>query len=192
MLMTKKAKNGFTLIELMVAISIFASVAVIATGAVLTANMVNKQAQAIKVVMDNLAFALDSMTIKLKSGGNYACFDSNNSSTPSYPSGNPPCPNGNYAIAFQNADNDKIKFIYRFNSIDQDLEVAQSDSGGNMPNSFTRITAKEIVLSNVKFYVVNNGMADKEPRVLISLSGKAQIGHQSSDFAVETTISDRR
>ena len=71
--MKRKTKSGFTLIEIMVAVSIFAIVAVITTGALVTALDVNRKAQAIKIAMDNVSFAMDSMVFNLRDGANYGC-----------------------------------------------------------------------------------------------------------------------
>ena len=189
-------KRGFTLIELMVAVSIFAAVAVIATGAVLSANSASKRAQAIKLSMDNLSFALDSMTLKLKKGGGYYCQDDPFSSAlPIFPSAEfRDCPIGGEAIAFRLDDG--TKYIYQVNQ--ERLEFSQSDQGNsNTMLPFVKITADELSIQNAKFYVAGNGTnssgaTDLQPRVLISIYGVAQIGHETTNFSVQTTVSDRR
>lgn len=194
--------RGFTLIELMVAISIFATVAVIATGAVITANNINQKAQAIKQAMDNLNFALDSMTLKLKSGGAYYCNPATpaDASAPIYPSDSDSrdCTSApGTAIAFKLADdpgpNNPRKFIYRLRVVAGrgQLEVSKGPDLGVM-SSFTPITNDQIDLKSLQFYVAGNNSPDLQPRVLISLYGTATVGRQSSNFAIQTTVSDRR
>lgn len=187
-------KSGFTLVELMVAVSIFTTVAVIATGAALSANQLNQKAQAIKLVMDNLNFALDSMTLKMKKGGGYYC-DSAGSfgDPPNYPSssGGQQCLNGGTAIAFFLDDNptNPTRYIYRFT--DGRLQFSQNNLSGSM-TPFTSITTSEITILGGKFYVYDIDQPDKQPRILVSIYGRAQTGRESSDFAVETAVSDRR
>ncbi len=69
-------KSGFTLVEIMVAVSIFAVVAVIATGALITASDINKKAQAIKLAVDNVNFALNKMAFEVRNGNTYGCANS--------------------------------------------------------------------------------------------------------------------
>lgn len=213
---TNMLKQGFTLIELMVAVSIFATVAVIATGAVLTANNINQKVQAIKLAMDNLNFALDSMTIKLKHGGAYDCIPdpqpfSDASPSYTYDSIDPNCPNGDVALAFVLADPDpnppssgtlRDTFIYRFHSNQLQVSKGTTPVQGVTASMgpFVALTMAPPVLTlqtgnpGSKFYVVGNNSTDpgQKPRVLISMYGTATVGHQSNDFAIETTVSDRR
>ncbi len=63
--------KGFTLIELMVAIGLFASVMTIAASAYLIMIHISQRAQAIATGIDNVSFALGSMTRNIRSGSNY-------------------------------------------------------------------------------------------------------------------------
>lgn len=65
------SKKGFSLIELMVAVSIFAIVMVISMGAILTVVNGNKKNQNMQVAINNLNFAVESMTRSIKTGYNY-------------------------------------------------------------------------------------------------------------------------
>lgn len=190
----KNLLTGFTLIEIMVAVSIFATVAVIAIGAVLSANDINKKAQAIKTVMDNLNFALDSMTLKLKQGGGYYCAAADDfDDSPSYPADvdSRDCSGGDTAIAFRLAtgESDLPLFIYRFQ--DGKLQVSTGNEGSTM-SPFIPVVADEIEIESGRFYVAGNNSTDSQPRVVISMQGQATVGRQSSDFAIQTTVSDRR
>lgn len=197
--------RGFTLIELMVSVSIFATVAVIATGAVLTANNINKQAQAIKQTMDNLNFALDSMVLKLKKGGGYYC-NSPISDPPVYPTSpsSSDCPGGGTSLAFKLADTDSSNsrsvFMYRLSGGSlQEARGQESDTGAITMSGFTSLTSSAITINDLKFFVLGNceggnpcDATASQPRVLISISGVATAGKQTSTFAVQTTVSDRR
>ncbi|MEN9647627.1 MAG: hypothetical protein RLY57_431 [Candidatus Parcubacteria bacterium] len=69
------SKKGFSLIELMVAVSIFAIVMVISMGAILTVVNGNKKNQTMQVAINNLNFAVESMTRSIKTGYNYSIGD---------------------------------------------------------------------------------------------------------------------
>ena len=66
-------EGGFTLIELMVSISIFLIVMVICLGAVLAIVDGNKKAQSINSVSNNLNSAIESMVRDIKTGFGYSC-----------------------------------------------------------------------------------------------------------------------
>lgn len=65
--------KGFTLIELMVSVSIFSVVMLIVIGALITLNNANQKAQAIRAVVDNLNFAMEDVTRNVRTGGGYKC-----------------------------------------------------------------------------------------------------------------------
>lgn len=66
-------KKGFTLVELMVSLSIFSIVMVISTGTLLIMIDINAKAQALYTSTTNLSFALDSMTREIRTGYHYYC-----------------------------------------------------------------------------------------------------------------------
>ncbi len=73
MMHTKIQRNkGFTLIELMVSVTIFAIVMVISMGAILTVVNGNKKNQTMQVAINNLNFAVESMTRSIKTGYDYS------------------------------------------------------------------------------------------------------------------------
>lgn len=71
------AQSGFSLIEMIVALAVFASVVTIAIGALLILITTNQQLQAKQGVMTNLSFALDSMTREIRTGSHYFCGSGN-------------------------------------------------------------------------------------------------------------------
>src|SRR5680860_1604453 len=79
--MTKRLNNkksGFTLIEIMVAVSIFVIVAFIVTSTLLVILDASRRANKIRLIVDNINFSLDSMSFKIKFGKNYTLNTSNN------------------------------------------------------------------------------------------------------------------
>ncbi|MHB1163406.1 MAG: prepilin-type N-terminal cleavage/methylation domain-containing protein [Minisyncoccota bacterium] len=63
--------RGYTLIELIVAVGLFALVMLLASGAYLVVIGVSRQAQGISTGIDNLSFALESMTRDIRTGSQY-------------------------------------------------------------------------------------------------------------------------
>lgn len=65
--------KGFTLVELIVAIGLFSVVMTLSAGAYLIMINANRNAQAITTGINNLSFALDSMSRNIRTGTNYQC-----------------------------------------------------------------------------------------------------------------------
>jgi len=65
--------KGFTLIEMVVAIAIFTAVALVAVGALLKVMDANQKAQTLKSAINNMNFAMDSITREMRVGTNYYC-----------------------------------------------------------------------------------------------------------------------
>ena len=66
-------KTGFTLIEVMIAITLFSAIMILGTGAVLNSSSVHKKTQTMRAVMDNLNFVMEDMSRNLRLGSDYVC-----------------------------------------------------------------------------------------------------------------------
>ncbi|OGF74441.1 hypothetical protein A3J56_00390 [Candidatus Giovannonibacteria bacterium RIFCSPHIGHO2_02_FULL_46_20] len=99
--------RGFTLIEMTVAVGVFAILASLSVGSLLMLTSAQKKAATLQSVQDNLRFALEVMTKDARFGDQYYC--SNDPEDPSFPlpfqlgDANPPtdCINGGQLIAFK-------------------------------------------------------------------------------------------
>lgn len=72
----KKNQSGFTLIEMLVAVAIFVIVAIVVTGALMVVIQSYRKAQTAKLVIDNLNFVMDQITLDLREGAEYRGFNS--------------------------------------------------------------------------------------------------------------------
>src|SRR3989344_6877449 len=68
-----KYNAGFTLIEIMVSVSVFAVVVIIAVGALISINDANRKVQSMRALMYNLNFALENISRTLRTGSSYHC-----------------------------------------------------------------------------------------------------------------------
>ena len=66
-------KRAFSLIEIMVAVAIFSVVMLVAVGSLIALIDANRKAQAIKSVMNNLNFAVESMVRNARVGTDFHC-----------------------------------------------------------------------------------------------------------------------
>ena len=186
-------QNGFTLIELMVSVSIFAIVMTIAAGSLVSILDVNRKSQAIESVMNNLNFAIESMSRTMMFGSYYDCGD-NSILTPSdiktatlLECTSPP----KTAVTFLHNDGTKV-LTYKYDEIDSgnhtgQIEVNTRDDSGN-DSGFVGVTSREIKITDLKFYVVR--AANSQPRVFVTVNGYADVTNkgQKSYFNLQTTI----
>ncbi len=184
--MTVQTK-GFTLVELVVAIALFAFVAVGAISAMIAVVDGNKKARALVGATDALGFALESMTRELRVGSNYSC------------DGGGDCPPGGGGpgseIAFTTSEGSVM--VYRLNT--GRLERCGS-TGIDCPDptnaaNYVAMTGSNITITDFDVYVQGSAPspADSEqPRATLVISGTAgnNPGIDSS-FTIQTTVTQR-
>jgi prepilin-type N-terminal cleavage/methylation domain-containing protein len=190
-LLNKRKRNptrGFSLVEMMVAVALFAVVMTISVGSLLSLVNADKKAQALKSVMNNLNFALENMSRNMRVGTSYHC--STSASVPADTTTPNDCINGGVLVAFEGHAGDPAdssdQIIYRFTS----GRIEKSENGGG---SFIAITAPEVTINEMKFYVTGTTAGDTEqPRIVMTISGSAGIKDATeTSFNLQTTISQR-
>ena len=179
--------RGFTLVELMVSVSVFVIVMVISMGSILSIFDANKKSQTLRTVMDNLNFSLEAMTRTIRFGTNYYCGDS---SFP--PSGVSDCSGNNpsSAIVVKSAEGIWVKYkldngrIKRYMSTDL-------DSNGYY------VTSSDVTITSLKYWVYGStpfavGSDTAQPQAIITIGGYAgQKATTKSSFSLQTTVSQR-
>ena len=65
--------RGYTLIELIVAVGLFSFVMTLVSGAYFLMIGINRQAQSIATGINNLSFALETMSRTIRTGYDYDC-----------------------------------------------------------------------------------------------------------------------
>lgn len=68
-----KNKSGFTLLEMIVAVGVFAALASLSIGSLLMLTGAQKKAASLQSVQDNLRFALEAMSKDIRFGDQYYC-----------------------------------------------------------------------------------------------------------------------
>src|SRR3989338_2009574 len=75
----KNLNAGYTIIEMMVAISVFLVVVMSVMNALLNANVIHNKSEDMRSVLDNLSFIMEDMSRNLRTGSNYRCFSGEDS-----------------------------------------------------------------------------------------------------------------
>lgn len=179
---------GFTLVEMMVAVSIFLLVVTTGIGGLLTMFTTYQDSQGRRMVNDSLAASIDQLAREIRTGYNYHCFDSSPGGSLTNPQD---CPDGATGLAFESAEGDPGRdddqIIYRFNETSGVLE--RSDSSGA---SFLPLTSPALEIDTFRFFVSGADSGDmRQPLVTVLIAGTHQSQSGSQPFSVQTSISQR-
>ena len=68
-----KKESGYTILETMIAISLFIVIVMAGMGALLNANLLSKKSQSMRSILDNLSFVMEDMGRNMRTGSNYDC-----------------------------------------------------------------------------------------------------------------------
>ncbi len=189
-------KLGFTLIEMLVALSLFTIVVTITVGAFLSMIGASKGVQGEQSVMTTLTFVLDSMTREIRTGTNYYC------GTRSYLAGNilstssvNNCSGGNEGISFmesgssvtRNATSRRIAYYFD-TSATPDTLMRKVGSGAAQS-----VVSDGITVTKAEFFVtgttrLNAGTDINQPSVTIVLEAIDETGATTT---LQTTVTQR-
>ena len=197
----KKRSRGFTLIELMISMTIFSVLITIGLGAVLNIMRAHTMSQNMRSAMDNLNFIMEDMSRNMRLGTNFHCFDVGGhvSDTDTGLDGfGVPIPrdcsfssNGvNNKIVFSGVSGQTISYIITPPS-DGTIQIEKKVGSG----SWQVLTPTAITINYFKsgFVVVGAPQGDGlQPVVNITLSGSVLYqGVNKSDFSIQTTVASR-
>ncbi len=172
----RNTDKGFTLIELMTALSIFAVVMTISMGSILGIFDANRKSRSLKSVMSNLNIAIESMSRDIRFGTNYHCGSSGAVTSPQ------DCTSGGTFISFSSSSDEQV--TYRLSGTSLERRVDTGD--------FVAMTAPEVFIDSLTFYVYGTGTGNLlQPRAFISLKAHAGTGRGRSDLVIQTLMTQR-
>lgn len=165
---SRKSGKGYTLIELMIAIGLFSIIMMLASGAYLMMIGLNRQAQSISTGIDNLSFALESMTRNIRTGSDYSCGASGGD-----------CVDGDTSFSFKNQKGETVVYKLSGTALQQVVEGTQS-----------LLTEPSVIITSLIFYAFGTEPAPgdyRQARVTISVSGTISSGPTTNQsFTIET------
>lgn len=180
------SEKGFSLIELMVAVALFAIIMMVAVGALLALVDANRKARALESIMNNLNISLDSMVRSMRMGTEFAC---GTASIPDPVSG-ANCPAGNTTFSFapfgSDPDIQGERWVYTFSN----GRLYRSKAGGV---GAVAVTAPEVTIEDMQFYVIGTVRRDTtQPKVVIVVKGTAGVTTKTqSTFYIQATAVQR-
>lgn len=188
---TKNTIRGFTLIEVLVSLSIFTIVVTIAVSTLLVLIDANTRAQNTQSIMTNLSFALDSMTREIRTGSDYYC--RSDGFLPDDGTAKRNC-DGETRLTFNEGGNSltegtgssRIGYRLQNNRLQRRL-------GLNTGAGWKDVTSPDIIIDELRFYVTGSQRNDNlTPTVTVYLKGA--VGDEintRSEFVIQTTITQQ-
>ncbi len=151
-------KRGYTLVELIVSVGLFALVMTLAAGAYLLMIGINHQVQGIATGINNLSFALEDMTRSIRTGTGYS------SATGS-------------SFSFTDANGQLVTY-----------SIASSAIRETKSNVTSSLTDPSVTITSLMFYPVGTTRGDAEQsRVTMIVSGTVSSGPgRTEPFTVQT------
>jgi len=196
--------KGFSTIEMMVAVALFAMVMLMSAAAMVTLVNANQKARSVKTAVDNLNFVVETISRSLRVGSHYYCQPTTNSSGIVINHNTQNCPidlnnsnSGGTYMGFSDR-NGKLVF-YRYNGSCIQRKVTNVDWVSAAPyvddlnSGYDCITPADITITRFRFYVYNTGIASpKQPFVTLVISGT--VGAKQStqtNFNLMTSVTQR-
>ncbi len=178
----QKSIKGFTLVELMVSTAIFMVVMLAAMGALFISSNSAKKSQALRSAMDNVNFAMDSMSRTLRTGTIYDCDSSGSGINVSSITPND-CPNGGSALGFVDAGGANTVYVLTGTTLQKYVSSTAS---------YTAMTSPDIKITDLRFFVNGSSPTDTvQPSVYILMKGTVTVDSQTTTFALQTLASQR-
>ncbi len=205
-----RPQQGFTLVELMIAMTIFTVLVTIGIGSVLSALNQHYVTSNIRSIVDSLNYTVEDMSRNLVTASEIRCVTSSNdfpypgyivtgtdTSSPAtndvIPASCPTAPYSTNKIIFKSVDGTNVTY------------VITPPSADNNPNSVLKligdtgtaqvITPPEVTIDFTKsgFTVIGAESGDGlQPRVTIRLAGTITYKAITSPFSIETTVTSRQ
>ena len=187
--------RAFTLVELMVSLTVFSIVMLISTSTLLIMIDANAKAQALYSASTNLSFALDSITREIRMGYGYHCSEAVGDAYQGVATDASDCSSGGRYIAFSREwDNERIAYrLYEDNNGVGRIEMKADSTGGWLPITSDDIDVDtfEIIVANTDTYNDNEDV--QQPFVDIMIQGKTTNGlDQATEFNIQSHIVQRR
>ncbi len=179
----KKENSGFTLIELMVSTSIFVIVMMASIGSLFSLFGNAKNSRALRFAMDNVNFAMESMTRSIRMGINYYC-----GGIPANLTDTMDCQNGGNTISFVPQNNNTIRVSYQLATRADSTQTLQRCEN----SSCVDMISNDVSINSLKFFVRGSSTSDSiQPSVYINIKGTVYVKGVPSSFSIQTLASQR-
>lgn len=181
----KSYYNGFTLIELMVATSIFVIVMLLSMSSLLVLINESKNSRTLRLAIDNVNFSMESITRSIRMGKNYYCggtitvgVDETND-----------CSAGGTSISFvPQGGVSRVGYNLRTQNINgvSVNTIEKCDTSSCVP-----IVSPDVNIEKLKFFVRGSAFDNTQASVYIIIKGTVLVKNLPTSFSLQTMASQR-
>ncbi len=169
-----KTNLGFTLIELLVSLTLFSIVVVVALGALLSVAAYLNASRAERRVVDNLNFAIESMSRTVAYGKDFTPYK--------FPDGTDELDFKGLYLGVPDKD---ISFFMRKDSNNRGY-IARVIAGGDP----VQLTDDSVNITDLTFYVSDTAIGI-QPLITVIIHGESYASKNPQEFNIQTSISQR-
>ena len=164
-----KRLSGFTVVELLVAMSLFSIVISIVSGVFIRSMRTQRTITAFIAANSNASLAIEQIAREIRTGTDFCIGE------------NIPC--GSSELKFTNANGEAVRYSLTGQAI-----AKKVGDGSDIP-----ITANNVAVKNLSFNLKGEQLGDKNtPRITLSLGvGATGVSFNDALLNLETTISSR-
>jgi len=172
-----KSRSAFTLMEMLVSLTLFMVVTTIAVGSFTVVLRGQRHALAVQATQDNASVLIESMARDIRTGFNFTI-----------PAGNiiPGSP-GIHGTALAFTNDEGVAVVYRLNN----ANLERSSNGGV---SFQQISATKVLLTNFRFVLQGTTPGDNRQPTITIIARFENIGIRPEEqvaIDISTTLTQR-
>ncbi len=168
-----KYEKGFTLMEVMVSVTIFTIIVTIGMGALITIFKTLQKTRADRQAIDSISFVMDTMTRRIRTGKEYVSSDAGG------------------GIKFVDQDGVSVSFYKDLDS-EGNSRIYMIDGAFGNQDDPVDITPESFSVEGFDFDIIGTDPSDGiQPMVTINLKGVVKNGQQESKLSVQTVVSQR-
>lgn len=186
-----KNNKGYTIIETMVAVSLFLIIVTIGMNSLLNANLLLNRSKDMRSIMDNLSFIMEDMSRNIRTGSEYRCYYGTDHSSIDPQS----CTHG-AVLSFKEVISG-YRWAYKFEAISgQPLKIYKTTDVNADPVNWVQLNDDTIEISNLSGFSVLGAEPFpvpsedlQQPFVTIRLIGQINYKDQPTPFSLQNSVS---
>lgn len=183
----KKNNKGFSLIELIVALGIFTSIITVLLGALIVTMNSAKHSRALRTAMDNVNFAMESMTRSIRMGTNYYCVEDSGGVPSNIGEQTKDCDNGSFVSFIPKGEN-PISSRIGYGLIEEGDDPVLNRCTDDV---CVAIVSPDVSIDSLKFIVKNSDLNGGQASIYIMMKGSVLVKGTPVPFALQTMTSQR-
>lgn len=181
---SKNKIAGYTIIETLIAVSIFLIIITAGMSSLLTASSAHQKSQDTRSVLDSLTFIMEEVSRNLRTGYDFSCTSGTNQF----------CGTIIFENAFGDPMNSGDNWGYKVESSDGGATYNISKSTNNGA-SWVQLNQTEVKLSNVSGFSILGPASPpgdtQQPLITVKLSGTITYRSITTPFSLQTSVSQR-